>query len=251
MASKPSVMLNVVALLIRTLGGKIPLALCFLMFFLTKCWAQAPKTYTFKFKTVFESHKSINLNEFYKLNGTDSVKLDMVKYYISNIQLWRFNKLVWKEEGSNHLIDASNEQSGSFNLLLPADLVFDTIKFGLGIDSSTNVAGALGGDLDPTKGMYWTWQSGYINCKIEGVSNLCQTRKNEFQFHLGGYEPPYNAYQIVTLPKTGNDQAIIELDVKKVLLAIKLVSQDKIMSPGSNASQVSAIVASAFSSVAP
>jgi hypothetical protein len=41
---------------------------------------------------------------------------------------------------------------------LPTYLKYDQIQFQLGIDSLTNVSGAMGGDLDPTKGMYWTWQ---------------------------------------------------------------------------------------------
>ena len=70
----------------------------------------------------------------------------------------------------------------SLALQIPSNIPFSKLKFQLGIDSLTNVSGAMGGDLDPTKGMYWTWQSGYINMKIEGKSNSCKTRKNQFQF---------------------------------------------------------------------
>jgi hypothetical protein len=57
----------------------------------------------------------------------------------------------------------------------------------------------MAGDLDPIKGMYWAWQSGYINMKIEGKSSSCRTRKNEFQFHIGGYLSPYYAMRKVAL----------------------------------------------------
>ena len=75
----------------------------------------------------------------------------------------------------------------------------DKIKFNLGIDSLTNVSGVMGGDLDPTKGMYWTWQSGYINFKMEGSSAVCPTRNHEFQFHIGGYQDPFYAMQTLEL----------------------------------------------------
>ena len=80
-------------------------------------------------------------------------------------------------------------------LEIPEDTEFDAIQFNLGIDSLTNVSGALGGDLDPTKGMYWTWQNGYVNFKLQGTSDLCNNPKNEFEFHLGGYLKPFNNYE--------------------------------------------------------
>ena len=84
---------------------------------------------------------------------------------------------------------------------------FNTIAFNLGIDSITNVSGAQGGDLDPTKGMYWAWQSGFINIKLQGTSNSCPPPKNEFEFHLGGYQYPFNSLQTIIL-KTGNEKKL-------------------------------------------
>jgi len=48
------------------------------------------------------------------------------------------------------------------------------------VDSLANVSGAMSNDLDATKGMYWSWQSGFINLKIEGKSASCKTRKINF-----------------------------------------------------------------------
>ena len=59
------------------------------------------------------------------------------------------------------------------------------IYFQIGIDSLTNVSGDLDGDLDPALGMYWAWNSGYINMKLEGKSSSCKSVKKEFQFHIG------------------------------------------------------------------
>ena len=38
----------------------------------------------------------------------------------------------------------------------------------LGVDSVLNYNGVHEGALDPINGMYWTWQTGYIHCKLEG-----------------------------------------------------------------------------------
>ena len=115
------------------------------------------------------------------------------------------------------------------------------------IDSVTNVSGALGGDLDPTKGMYWTWQSGYINFKLEGKSNLCPTRKNEFHFHLGGYLHPYNALKTVKLKVQQSTDIAVVFDVKKLFSAIDLKSTNQIMTPMKEAVLISEKVAQAFS----
>jgi hypothetical protein len=66
------------------------------------------------------------------------------------------------------LIDFDENDSNALCLEIPDDIEFDAIQFNLGLDSLTNVSGALGGDLDPTKGMYWTWQNGYVNFKLQG-----------------------------------------------------------------------------------
>lgn len=81
----------------------------------------------------------------------------------------------------------------------------------LGIDSTMNVSGAMGGALDPSLGMYWTWQSGYINAKLEGtVWNDGQPET--FQYHLGGYSHPFNAYRPLNLPAF-TDAIILDLAV--------------------------------------
>jgi len=117
----------------------------------------------------------------------------------------------------------------------PTNLKFTKIKFNLGIDSITNVSGAMGGDLDPTKGMYWTWQSGYINLKLEGKSKLCKTRNNEFQFHLGGYQNGDNALQTIILNVSENKEIDILIDIEQFVAAIDLSEQNQIMSPGKKA----------------
>lgn len=123
---------------------------------------------------------------------------------------------------------------------------YDQIRFNLGIDSITNTVGLLGGDLDPVKGMYGTWQSGYINIKIEGSSLKCKTRKNEFQFHLGGYLATYNPLQEITLAVQSEKNITVNIDLSRFFEAIDLSRQNHIMSPGKEAMTLSEAAAKMF-----
>ncbi len=172
---------------------------------------------------------------YFKINQQDSIQINELKYYISNIELLDNGNSVWKETNSFHLIDGSNNKTNEVNLNLNRLINFNQLKFDLGIDSITNVSGAMGGDLDPTKGMYWTWKSGYINFKLEGKSNLCDSRNHEFQFHLGGYQYPHNSLQKIVVNIPQNDKIKIVLALEKLLLPINLKLQNHIMSPSKDA----------------
>jgi hypothetical protein len=176
---------------------------------------------------------------FYPFQQHDSLQLEEVKFYLSGIELWNNNQQVWAESNSFHLIDAEQPTSMNIRLQTPSSLVYNQLKFVLGIDSVTNVSGAMGGDLDPTKGMYWTWQSGYVNMKLEGVSNRCSTRGNRFQFHIGGYQYPYETIQQITLPVQQQQSIHVAFDVKKVLEQLLTSKHAEIMSPGTEAVEVS------------
>jgi hypothetical protein len=94
------------------------------------------------------------------------------------------------------------------------------------------VSGALGGDLDPTKGMYWAWQSGYINFKLEGKSKLCKTRNNEFQFHVGGYLSPFQTIQQVSLKINSTNQINVSIDIEQFITELDLTEINQVMTPG-------------------
>ncbi len=185
-------------------------------------------------------------NSFYKLGSGDSIQIDQLKFYVSGIEFLNNDKIVWKEKKSFHLLDAYQRRL-TVSLKTPPNLAFDKVKFNVGIDSTTNVSGALGGDLDPTKAMYWNWQNGYINFKLEGRSNLCKTRNNEFVFHLGGYQYPFGTLQTVILPAATKQKTDIVIDVNKIITGINLSEKNLIMSPCNEAVLLSEKLSKAFS----
>jgi len=194
------------------------------------------------------NHHPINVGEKYSTHTiSDSISFDIIRFYISNIQFFQEEALVASLEKKHHLVDLENPASLKINLEKNATLDFNKVKFDLGIDSLTNVSGAFGGDLDPTNGMYWTWQSGYINFKLEGVTPSCPARKNYFQFHLGGYQAPFSNVQSVALDIFDKKNMIIELPIDQLLEKINLKETYEIMSPNQPAVDLAKLIASLFS----
>jgi hypothetical protein len=187
----------------------------------------------------FWNDQKIVLDENYFLQNQESISIQTLKYYISSIQLLKNKKVVWKETKSFHLIDEEDSISKKIKIAkTPIDIDFDEIVFNIGIDSETNYKGVQGGDLDPTNGMYWTWQNGYINFKIEGKSTFCKTRNNAFQFHIGGYENGLATLQKVSLKINKKNPLEINLDIEKLFEKINLSNQNEIMQPCKEAVEI-------------
>ncbi len=184
----------------------------------------------------------ISLNQHYfstELN--DSIFISKLKFYISNIALLNNDKVVYKNSGGVYLLNAEDSLSLQFDV--PQNLQFNRIQFGPGIDSVTNTSGALDGALDPLMGMYWTWQSGYINFKMEGfVGNLEQEDK-KFEYHLGGYSDKNNAYKLVEFPVQANSDIQFQMPIDLIFKNIFLEKKYNIMSPSSIAVSLSKKIA--------
>ncbi len=171
----------------------------------------------------------------------DSLQFDNIRFYISALQFEMDNGKTVNDTERAHLIDVFEPST----LIIPFKNIHNKrlkkLRFNIGIDSSTSVAGALGGDLDPTHGMYWAWQSGYINMKIEGQSPQCPNRKHAFQFHIGGYMSPYYAMRPLELPiKAQNtdgtsreyrEGVVLTVDVSKFFENIPISTQNSVMIP--------------------
>ncbi|MEZ4771949.1 MAG: MbnP family protein [Bacteroidia bacterium] len=206
-----------------------------------------PKNGNIRFNLTFNGQPVEIGKNFYSPATGDSIRLEVVKFYISHIQFFQDNKQVASLEKQHILIDAENPESLHFALPKGASGKFNRIVFTLGTDSLTNVSGAFGGDLDPTNGMYWTWQSGYINLKLEGVSNVCPARNHYFMFHIGGYEAPFPSCQIVDLPAPVSGDLVIKVSIDSFFSQINIAETYQVMSPGNQAVSLAQLFASLFS----
>jgi len=209
-------------------------------------FSQNDKSFRINFIPVFDDslvHLNINCGDASK---NEYIEFTRLKFYISNISFLSAGKLVYKDKQSAHLMDAETNMSITINDF-PSLLNFDSMEFGLGIDSITNTKGALDGDLDPTQGMYWTWQSGYINFKLEGKSSAIRSEDGEFVYHLGGYANEKNAYKKLRFSLRPDESNIyFSIDLKKYMNNMIVASHAKIMSPGNLAVQLSDLISTCF-----
>ena len=179
----------------------------------------------------------LELNKTYISKNKDTLQIDLVKFYISEIQIEYADKTFFSQSNSYHLIDIENQNSLKIPICKTDNKIVNKIKFNIGIDSLSSVSGALSGDLDPTKGMYWAWQNGFINMKIEGKSSSCKTRKNDFQFHIGGYlKPNYSLREITLFPKS--NQLDIAVNLAYFFDEIQLSKTNSVMIPGKKAMEL-------------
>ena len=171
-------------------------------------------------------------------------QINNFKFYLSNIRLYNINSLVDEELKSYHLIDLLDTSKNKLKVIRNNNMPFDRIDFNLGIDSLTNVSGAMEGDLDPTNNMYWTWQSGYINLKFEGSIDNGVFR----EYHLGGYAFPNNALQKVSLKMNSSSNSIIYIHLDDFIHSIPDSIPFKFMTPDPKAVYLSHLFAKCLSS---
>ena len=199
------------------------------------------------FKLTFKEEPLI-LNKKYLSDKKDSLEIVNFKIYLSNFEIQYNDNSFLKEKNSVHLIDIKNPASVDLSIPNNPQKIISKINFNIGIDSLSSVSGAMEGDLDPMNGMYWSWQSGYINLKLEGKSSSCTTPKKEFQFHIGGYESPNYAMRQITLDiKKNNPEININIDLASIFAVLSLKETNTVMSPGKEAMKIADTTIQLFS----
>jgi len=174
----------------------------------------------------------LQLDQSYALQDGREVKISTLRFYVSGISLWQNQQCVWREVDSYHLVDAEDSSTQEFPLAnVPDSLLWNRIEMNLGVDSSTEAGGVKGGDLDPVKGMYWAWQTGYIHCKIEGSSLQCGSKNHAFQFHIGGFLAPWQSAQTLRFVVEKQGDISLDFDIAEFLWQTDLQSQHHIMEP--------------------
>lgn len=200
------------------------------------------------FDLVFQGEKIVPGEQYHSEKIGDEVLIETVRFYISDLQFFADGKPVTSVSETPLLIDAGVPESCTTSLELNEGASFDEVRFTLGLDSLINVSGALGGDLDPTKGMYWAWQSGYINFKLEGETETCPARHHFFQYHLGGYRPPHQTVQSVVVSGKSTNHFRIEVDLATFLDQLDVSQTYQVMSPNAKGVELSAMLPALFRS---
>ncbi len=167
------------------------------------------------------------------LEGND-FSIEKCRFYLSNFSFYDGDSTLISTQQAAQLVDLNDKESHLFKVACAKGAAFFSV--GIGIDSLTNVSGVFGVELDPTNGMYWSWQSGYINIKIEG--EVKEGDNHSFAYHLGGYNPPFASYQTTRLFPL-KTELVVRVNVEEFIEKTKNLNTDKVMRPGKEAAELS------------
>lgn len=122
------------------------------------------------------------------------------KFYIHAIELINTDsaKIFHVGDQKYFLVDFADTNAAILKLGVKP-YKYNRIAFTIGVDSALNVSGAQTGALDPAKGMFWDWNSGYIMAKLEGTSPVSTAPAKTFMYHIGGYTKAESVIKKVTL----------------------------------------------------
>jgi hypothetical protein len=202
---------------------------------------------------IFNGEPLVLADQYYVDGHGDSLYIDLMRFYISQINL-TFNNVI-SDDTNSHLVDASDPATCTFHVDNISAGAYISMQFFVGVDSVANTSGANGGDLDPAKGMYWAWNTGYIMAKMEGHSKVCKTLHHAFEFHIGGYMPPYNAVRavnlkfphVVTVLNGCNTIVRIKADAAAWFKSVDLSKLNDVVMPGKDANIIADNYAQMFS----
>jgi hypothetical protein len=203
--------------------GPMKWLLLFLIFPLKGVQAQ-----TLQLKHVVNGIPMILGNNYLNTAG-DTFSISIFRYYLSNISLDDV-----KIPGC-YLV--SEDSAASKVIPLPKGH-FKRMSFMIGIDSLLNCSGAQDGALDPLYGMFWTWNSGYIMAKLEGISPSSALPGHKIEFHIGGYRAPHMTQRMVTLDLSGNEDIILVADAAAWFKGISFRQLAGFMTPGTPADRI-------------
>jgi hypothetical protein len=178
---------------------------------------------TINFTNYAGTEKLVLNDSTYSNANSDQFTVSKFKYYISNVVLKNANGNSFVETESYYLVDQNN--GNSFSLVIDSLPVgtYNGINFVLGVDSARNTSGSQSGALDPTNGMFWSWNQGYIFLMMEGYSPNSNSFNNTLTFHLGGFTKPYNCIRNIEPSFGARDLIIAENKASKMEIKTDLL----------------------------
>ncbi len=133
----------------------------------------------------------------------DSLIINEVRMWISNVKLYNNGELKWTDAESFYLVEktASNEREMIMFDDVPVG-EYDRIEFGVGVDSAHNQElDQQEGELDENGGMAWNWNIGYKFFVHNGMYYDSDSMSYQpLRMHMG-LDTYYTTYQL-DLPST-------------------------------------------------
>ncbi|MEP2026629.1 MAG: MbnP family protein [Reichenbachiella sp.] len=129
------------------------------------------KSLTFNFTIKADLEDMVFESKKYLTPFNQQITFERFSIYLSNVALRDLEtNEVYKEVDSYHLISFDSENgTASFTIdQIPASYQISEIKMAIGVDAEANTSIDHVGDLDPTNGMAWDWNTGYKFFLMEG-----------------------------------------------------------------------------------
>lgn len=193
------------------------------------------------------------LNDSVKIITGETITVERFRYYVSNFSVKNDKGETTRLAAQYFLIDQEDPNTQTISLTIPSGAVTQ-LSFLLGVDSIRNVSGIQTGALDPVKGMFWTWNSGYVMAKLEGTSSVVNAAGNRFTFHVGGFKTGMNVLKQIdlALPASANEinEIHINADINhwfKGATELKIAETPVCHSPGALAMRIADNYSSMFS----
>jgi hypothetical protein len=178
------------------------------------------------------------LGEWKKSDSNVSVRIDKLRWYVSLPTAGKKGSKAW-------LLDLADSTSLDQQMSRPVN---NKISLLFGIDSAIQVGGVGTGALDPLRGMYWTWQTGYVQWKMEGAIRV-DGLESPLELHLGGFDGATKAQAMLSdyLIYPTTNSVIAQWDLMPFIAQILDQKKFGVMSPSPIARDYCRIIANGVS----
>jgi hypothetical protein len=178
------------------------------------------------------------LGEWQKSDSNVSVRIDKLRWYVSLPPAGKKGSKAW-------LLDLADSASLDQQMSRPIN---NKISVLFGIDSAIQVGGVGTGALDPLRGMYWTWQTGYVQWKMEGAIRV-DGLESTLELHLGGFDGATKSQSMLSdyLIYPTINSVIAQWDISPFLAEVVRRKKFGVMSPSPIAREYCRIIANGVS----
>lgn len=178
------------------------------------------------------------LGEWQKSDSNVSVRIDKLRWYVSLPPAGKKGSKAW-------LLDLADSASLDQQMSRPVN---NKISLLFGIDSTIQVGGVGTGALDPLRGMYWTWQTGYVQWKMEGAIRVDGV-ESPLELHLGGFDGATKSQSMLSdyLIYPTTNSVIAQWDILPFLAEVVRRKKFGVMSPSPIAREYCRIIANGVS----
>jgi len=178
------------------------------------------------------------LGEWQKSDSNVSIRIDKLRWYVSLPPAGKKGLKAW-------LLDLADSASLDQQMSRPVN---NKISLLFGIDSTIQVGGVGTGALDPLRGMYWTWQTGYVQWKMEGAIRVDGV-ESPLELHLGGFDGVTKSQSMLSdyLIYPTTNSVIAQWDISPFLAEVVRRKKFGVMSPSPIAREYCRIIANGVS----